>query len=231
MKTLTFEDLTLEVRESPRRKTLELIVERDGSLALATPPGVPQATLEAFVEERSEWLYTRLIEKEQQARLHNPRQYATGEGFYYQGRSYRLKIVEVQQKPPLRLYQGRFTLREDVLPQAREHFIQWYTRHLPPILDAHLAALTGRIGVTPRATHIQDLGYRWASANRRGHLYFHWRVAMLPYRMSEYLVAHELVHLRERYHIPAFWERLERVLPDYEKRRAWLAQEGGKYDL
>jgi len=49
--------------------------------------------------------------------------------------------------------------------------------------------------------------------------------------MSEYLVAHELVHLRERYHSPAFWERLERVLPDYQERRQWLAQEGGKYDL
>jgi len=230
--TLVFEDLTLEVRESARRSTLELIVERDGSLILATPPNVPQATLEAFVEERSEWLYTKLIEKEQQARLHDPRQYANGEGFYYQGHNYRPKIVAAtEQKPPLRLYQGRFTLRQDALPQAREHFIQWYTRHLPPILDEHLANLTERISATPREVHIQDLGYRWASANRRGHLYFHWRVAMLPYQMSEYLVAHELVHLRERYHTPAFWERLERVLPDYEERRDWLAQEGGKYDL
>ena len=78
---------------------------------------------------------------------------------------------------------------------------------------------------------IQDLGYRWASAGRGRSLYFHWRVALLPRAMTEYLVAHELVHLRERRHSPAFWERLERVVPDYVERREWLAQEGGKYDL
>ena len=71
-------------------------------------------------------------------------------------------------------------MRKDALPQAREHFIQWYTVHLSPILDGHLSALTERTGASPRGIHIQDLGYRWASANRRGHLYFHWRVAMLP---------------------------------------------------
>jgi hypothetical protein len=83
----------------------------------------------------------------------------------------------------------------------------------------------------PAEVHVQDMGYRWGSTDRRGHLYFHWRVAMLPFRMIEYVVAHELTHLVEREHTEAFWLRLERLVPDYQKRRRWLEVEGALYDL
>jgi predicted metal-dependent hydrolase len=60
---------------------------------------------------------------------------------------------------------------------------------------------------------------------------FHLRAAMLPPRMIEYVVAHELVHLLERTHFEAFWEQLERVVPDHAERQQWLREHGGMYDL
>lgn len=232
LKTLTCDGLTFEVRESARRRTLEIIVERDGSLALATPPDVPREALEELVEENLVWIHTRLAEKESQARRRSPKEYVSGEGFYYLGRSYRLKVVDGDvRQPPLRLYRGRFELRRDAVPYAGDHFARWYTLHLRPILERYIAALADRVGADPRGVYIQHLGYRWGSRGKRGHLYFHWRVAMLPYPMIEYIVAHELVHLVERRHSDAFWERLERVLPDYADRRRWLREHGGMYDL
>ena len=232
MKAFTFDDLTFEVRESAQRRTLEIIIDRDGSLVLAAPLGVPAETLEQFIDDNLVWVYTRLAEKEAQARPKSPREYVSGEGFPYLGRSYRLKVVDgADHQPPLRLYRGRFELRRNVVPQGREHFIHWYTLHLRPMLDRHIAALVNRVGAEPREVRIQDLGYRWGSSNRRGHLYFHWRVAMLPHRMIEYLVAHELVHLVERSHSDAFWERVQRIVPDYVERQRWLRDHGGMYDL
>ena len=232
MKTLTLDDLTFEIRESPRRRTLEIIVDRDGSLVLATPAAVPMETLEQFVDENRVWIYTKLEEKQAQARPRSPREFVSGEGFPYLGRSYRLKLVDgVGRQPPLRLYRSRFELRRDAIPKAREHFIRWYTVRLRPMLDRQITALADRIGAIPREVHIQDLGYRWASCNKRRHLYFHWRMAMLPHPMIEYLVAHELVHLIERGHTAAFWERLARVIPDYAERQRWLKEHGGRYDL
>ncbi len=231
MKTLTYDDLTFQVHESDQRQTLEIIVDRDGSLKLATPLDVPQAALEQFVEDKLVWVYTKLEEKAAQARR-PAKEYVTGEGFYYLGRSHRLKLVEpVAQRVPLRLYRGRFCLRRDVRPYAREHFIRWYTLHLRPVLDRLLGRLAERVGAGPRQVHVQDLGYRWGSRGKRGHVYFHWRVAMLPHSMIEYVVAHELVHLVERGHSEAFWARLGRVLPDYEERREWLKEQGALYDL
>ena len=207
-------------------------MDRDGSLVLAAPPGLPRADLEAFVREHLLWVYTRLEEKAAQARAERPKEYISGEGFAYLGRSYRLKIVDPERRqPPLRLYQARFELRRDAVPEAREHFIRWYTIHLRPVLDRHIAALADRVGARPREVHVQDLGYRWGSSNTRRHVYFHWRVATLPQRMIEYLVAHELVHLVERHHTEAFWQRLERTVPDYAERKRWLRERGGMYSL
>lgn len=161
MKTLTFDDLTFELRESSRRRTLEIIVDRDGGLALATPPAVPMEALEQFVHDNQAWIYTKLEEKRAQDRSKSPREYVSGEGFPYLGRSYRLKLVDgVGRQPPLRLYRSRFELRRDTLPEARDCFIRWYTIHLHPVLDRQIAALANRIGAEPREVHVQDLGYR-----------------------------------------------------------------------
>lgn len=232
MKTVTFNDLTFRLRESKQRRTLEIIVDRDGTLVLASPPGAPAETLERFVDHKLEWLYAKLAEKEAQARPKAPREYVSGEGFLYLGRSHRLEVVDASDhQSPLRLYRGHFELRRDDARRGREHFVRWYTLHLRPILDRHIEALTCRVGAEPLAVRIQDLGYHWGSSDRRGRLYFHWRVAMLPHRMVEYLVTHELAHLIERGHTDAFWERVERIAPDYVERQRWLRDHGGMYDL
>jgi predicted metal-dependent hydrolase len=232
MQTLTYDELTFEHRESAQRATLEIIVDRDGSLVLATPPDVPREELEAFIEEHLIWVYTKLEEKAGQARPRARKEYVPGEGFFYLGRSYRLRLVNgAQQRPPLRFHRGWFELRRDLALEGREQFIAWYTAHLRPVLERTLDRFVDRIDATPGPIHIQDMGYRWGSTDRRGHLYFHWRVAMLPFRMIEYVVAHELTHLIEPQHSDAFWMRLERLITDYEERRRWLEEEGALYDL
>ncbi len=231
-RTLTVDGLTFEVRESDRRTTLEIIVDRDGSLVLATPPRVPEEDLTIFVEDHLVWIYTKLAEKEGRVRPLARKEYVPGEGFFYLGRSYRLKLVNgAPDRSPLRLYRGWFQLREDLVAEGREQFIAWYTAHLDPVLERTLARFGERVETAPEEVHVQDMGYRWGSTDRRGHLYFHWRVAMLPFRMIEYVVAHELTHLTEREHTDAFWLSLERLVPDYAERRRWLEEEGALYDL
>ena len=75
------------------------------------------------------------------------------------------------------------------------------------------------------------IGYRWGSCGYKGDLYFHWRVAMLPRSMIEYLAIHEMVHLIEPHHNHTFWDRVEQILPAFEERKRWLAENGTNYDL
>lgn len=64
------------------------------------------------------------------------------------------------------------------------------------------------------------------SCGKGGRVYFHWQAILLPPRIVDYVVVHELVHLREPHHMPAFWRAVERILPDWEPRRRWLAEHG-----
>jgi predicted metal-dependent hydrolase len=232
MTTITFGDLSFEIRHSSKRRTVGITVERDGQLILASPPEVSIETLEKIVNDKRYWIYSKLLKKESFNQPVSVKEYVSGEGFYYLGRSYRLKLVDgIQQQPPLRLYQSRFELQRQVQAQGREHFIQWYRKHLQPIVEQRIAALTNRISAAPRSIQVRELGNRWGSCGHKGDLYFHWRVAMLPRPMIEYVVVHEIVHLIEPHHTNAFWDRVERILPDYLECKRHLAENGASYAL
>jgi predicted metal-dependent hydrolase len=153
------------------------------------------------------------------------KEFVGGEGFLYLGRSHRLKLVD-QQDAPLKLAAGRFCMHRSALPAAREHFIRWYSERAKAWLSSRVAEYQSRMEVTPGGVKVQDLGYRWGSCGKGDWLYFHWKAILLPARIAEYVVVHEIAHLHEPHHTPAFWLRVERAMPDYARRKAWLAEHG-----
>ncbi|MGQ7289193.1 M48 family metallopeptidase [Vreelandella venusta] len=223
--TLEVDDLTITVRESARRKTLRLTVERDQSLVLSTPPGVGMPTLEAFVRRKQAWVYQKLAEKALMQKQIRHKRYVQGEGFLYLGRHHRLNLVD-KQEAPLQWHHGRFHLRRDAQPDARHHFIRWYSERGKQWLWQRVRMFATRLEVEPAGIKVQDLGYRWGSCGKGDRLYFHWKTMLLPARIAEYVVVHELVHLHEPNHSETFWLRLERAMPDYEHRKQWLAEHG-----
>ncbi len=223
MDTLTVDDLKFEVRRSPRRTTVQITVDRAGELVLSAPDGCPVRKMEDFVHEKRFWIYTKLAAKEA---LHSdvaPKQYVDGEGFPYLGRSYRLLLVD-EQDVAVKLERGRFKMRRGDASDGRHHLVRWYTEHAHQWLSKRVERFRSRVGVTPAGVVVQDLGYRWGSCGKGGQLNFHWRTILLPPSIVEYVVVHELVHLRSPHHTPAFWTRLERTMPDFVARKRWLAE-------
>lgn len=223
--TLTIGDLRFDVRHSARRRTLQITVERGGSLLLSAPPGVDESSLRDFVNEKRFWIYTKLAEKELLRRVVPRKEFVGGEGFLYLGRSYRLKLVDALDVP-LKFSAGRFQLRRDEVGAGREHFIRWYLERARERLALVVNELQARMEVQPAGVKVQDLGYRWGSCGKGDWLYFHWKTILLPSRIVEYVAAHEMAHLHEPHHTPEFWLRLERAMPDFAQRKAWLAERG-----
>lgn len=219
------DDLQFAIRRSSRRRTMQITVERTGELILSAPPDVGIDQLRDFVSEKRFWIYTKLAEKERLQRQVPRKEYVSGEGFLYLGRTHRLKLIETQ-GPPLKLVNGRFALRHDAQLGAREHFIRWYSERARVWLSGRVADYQSRMEVAPAGVKVQDLGYRWGSCGKGNWLYFHWKTILLPARIAEYVVVHEIAHLHEPHHTPAFWLRVERAMPDYAQRRAWLAEHG-----
>jgi predicted metal-dependent hydrolase len=223
--TLTIDDLRFDVRRSARRRTLQITVERGGSLLLSAPPCADESSLRDFVNEKRFWIYAKLAEKELLRRTVPRKEFIDGEGFLYLGRSYRLKLIHAQDVP-LKLSGGRFCLRRDAVDAGRAHFIRWYSERAREKLAVFINELQTRMEVQPAGVKVQDLGYRWGSCGKGDWLYFHWKTILLPSRIVEYVAAHEMAHLHEPHHTPEFWLRLERAMPDYARRKAWLAERG-----
>jgi predicted metal-dependent hydrolase len=222
---IEMDDLHLTIRRSAQRRTMQITVERTGQLVLSAPPEVGIDRLREFVSEKRFWIYTKLAEKEQLHRKVPRKEFVGGEAFLYIGRSHRLKLVD-EQDLPLKLVNGRFALRRDAQAGAREHFIRWYSERARVWLSGRVADYQSRMEVAPAGVKVQDLGYRWGSCGKGDWLYFHWKTILLPARIAEYVVVHEIAHLHEPHHTPAFWLRVERAMPDYAQRRAWLAEHG-----
>ena len=192
--TLTVDDLTFRLRRSARRKTLEITVDRDGSLLLSAPEGTAAAPLERFVREKRFWIYEKLARKEALRHPEAAKEYVNGEGFPYLGRSYRLLLVDAQDRP-LKLEAGRFRLLRSEVRKGRARFIEWYVEHGRPWLARKVGRWAPRVGVEPSGLEVCDLGYRWGSCGKAGLLHFHWAAVLLPAPIIEYILVHEPVHL------------------------------------
>jgi predicted metal-dependent hydrolase len=231
--TIRIAELDFTLRVSARRKTLGITVERDGSLVISSPPGIEHPRIESLVRGKLPWLHDKLAARDLLLPSPPEKEYVSGESHYYLGRSYRLLLVEETPYEPgredLRLANGRFVMQRADRDKARRLFTRWYAARAAEWIGPRLDELAPRVGAIPRGKRIIDLGNRWGSCSRSGWLYFHWRTICMPPSLVEYVVAHELVHLVERRHSRTFWDRLERLLPDFQERRRELARVGGRY--
>ncbi|MFO1326073.1 MAG: SprT family zinc-dependent metalloprotease [Rubrivivax sp.] len=225
MSTLTVNDLRFEVRRSDRRRVLEITVDRGGELVLSAPPEVTDASLRDFVQRKRMWVYKQLARRDALAGQAPRKVFVEGEGFAYLGRSYRLRLVP-EADSAVKLQGGRFVMPRALARDGREHLVRWYCERARPWLWGKVQDYAARMEVNPTGLRVQDLGYRWGSCGKGEVLYFHWKTILLPAPMAEYVVVHEMAHLHELHHTPDFWRRVERAMPDFLRRKDWLAERG-----
>lgn len=225
--TLQLGGLDFEVRRSNRRRTLGLTVDRAGELVAHVPMETSADELSRWVGKKLLWVHRKLALKEEAAPRMCAPEYVSGEAFSYLGRRYRLKLVE-RQEHPLQFDGTRFTLRRDARP-AEPHFRNWYVTTGADWLKRRVETLSARTASKPRRVEVRDLGFRWGSCGRNGVVNFNWKLLQLPVRLADYVIAHELAHLREGHHGPEFWATLGRAMPDWQKRKDALVSQAKDY--
>lgn len=218
-------DLDVHVRVSGRRRIVQLTVERDATITASVPTGADEAQLARIIVAKRPWLYARLRERAEIGPPAPPREFVSGEGFFYLGRSYRLLLVNEGLRPA-RLWRGRLELRRDSVEDATRHLITWYKSAGKQWLSQRIVPWAQRMSVDVGVVRVQSLGYRWGSCSPGGALNFHWATMQLPPDLIDYVLVHELSHGHHHDHGSEFWRAVERAMPDAPKRRARLRLAG-----
>lgn len=227
IETLQLGDLVFEVRRSERRKNFGLTVDRGGELVVHAPTLVAADALVRWMDKKLLWVHRKLALKEEAAPRVQAPEYVSGEAFCYLGRRFALKIV-AEQEHPLVFDGTRFILRRDARP-AEQHFRRWYAESGTEWLRRRVERSSHYTNCKPERIEVRDLGYRWGSCGKHGVLFFNWKILQLPVRFVDYVIMHELVHLIEGHHGPAFWKALSRAMPDWQKRKDMLANKAKDY--
>ena len=207
-----------------RRKTIALIVQRDGTLTVRAPLRMAEVRIREFVETHADWIARNQATVRAAVPL-PPKRYEAGEKFLFLGQSYPLMIVS-RQRPGLTFDGHAFRLAKSALPKAEEAFVRWYKGQAALLLLERVQFQAGKYGFHYQKIRISSARTRWGSCSTSGTLSFTYRLVMAPLQVVDYVVVHELVHTQVKNHSKTFWGRVGEIMPDYKVRRAWLKKNG-----
>jgi predicted metal-dependent hydrolase len=206
-------------RPSARARRVSLrICPREGAVLVTLPPRSGRRAGLALLREHEAWVLERL------AALSPPVEFAPGAAFLLGGEAHVIRHEPRQRG-------GAFLDgRQLVVTGAREFLRRRAADFLRAEANRRIAVLVGphaaRLGVKARAIRVKDTRSRWGSCAPDGTLAFSWRLVMAPGWVTDYVVAHEVAHLRELNHSARFWTLVDALTPHREAAVEWLRAEG-----
>jgi predicted metal-dependent hydrolase len=215
------------IRTKRRKKTLSLHIEHDGSIVIRAPSHLPTAAVGKFFNEKKPWIDKKLRQIAVERGDHKPKEFVSGEDFLYLGGRHKLQIsANTDHQRPLFFTDDTFCLDERCQEKAKDLFVTWYKEQAEITIRERLHVYREQMQLSPKRERITSAKHQWGGCSSRNTLSFSWRLMMAPLSVIDYIVVHELAHIKEKNHSSRFWKIVETTLPDYRHRRDWLKRHG-----
>lgn len=223
--------LNVEVVRSKRKNSVGFSVKWPDIMVVSVPRSLTKNKLEEMINDRQVWAEKRLARlAADYGRLKLPKYYTGGETFPYLGRERPLTVIVSgsRTRPKCSLNGDRFTVeiprveegeQPDLVKKALD---KWYRLQAEQVLSNCVEKWTAGVGPKPASVQIRNQRSRWGSCSRKGAINLNWRLVLLPPELLEYVVVHELCHLRRPDHSPKYWALVEKSISDYKKKRNLL---------
>jgi len=230
--------ITYTIKRGNRKKTLAINVTPASQVIVLAPGHLSREKIRTFVEKKARWIMAKQEHFKRLAVLFPEREFVSGEQILLLGRRYRLKIVEEENSRLPKLSGRRIFVSVDrnLDSNKRKEIIKdvlkkWYIVRASKIVKQRVNRYCKLMDLFPKEVIIKDQKKRWASCSKDGTLRFNWRISMAPISIVDYIVVHELCHLKIKNHSSDFWKLVSITLPDYQKRRDWLKNNIGIFRL
>jgi len=227
---MKLEDIDITIEKTDRRKTVSIFIERNGSIRVLAPITTSDEKVEAAVKSRAYQIFKKLAKWKELNQGKVNREFVNGQSFLYLGRNYRLILAE-NQEVPLKISGSFFHLDKKHLNKADKVFKDFYKAKAEQKIKERMKLIQEKFQHKPTAIKVLELQNRWASWTPKNGLNFHWKCIMAPVSVLDYIITHEMVHLKHPNHSPEFWNELDKKMPNYRENEDWLKRNGVKMSL
>ncbi len=220
-----------------RRRSIGFVVDAEG-LVVSAPRWVSVGEVEAALREKSTWILRKLAEqRDRRRRMEAARvEWRDGAGLPFLGETVIIVLdpraagailnTDAQALPGVPRLTLHVGLPQTAQPsQIRDVVQSWLQRQARRVFEERCAHFAQRLGVRMTRLSLSSAQTRWGSASADGSVRLNWRLVHFGLPVIDYVVAHELAHLREMNHSAAFWDVVRSVVPDYERVRGALRHE------
>ncbi|MGE5652109.1 MAG: M48 family metallopeptidase [Bacillota bacterium] len=214
-----------------KRRSIGFLIDEDG-LRITAPRWVPLAEIESAIHEKRRWIFAKLSERRERSarRLQPHMQWRDGAALPYFGEQITLRILAAQ-AAGVAYSAGTRELMVSLPPDASEQQLKdrvqgWLQQEARRVFAERLPVYAGRLGVTYRAFALSSATTQWGSCTADGRIRLNWRLIHFALPMIDYVIAHELSHLREMNHSPRFWATVQSIFPEFEAARRTLRASG-----
>lgn len=216
------------LRRSARARQVRLVVWPERGLEVVVPTRFPLRDLPPIFVEKGAWIIAKLDEAARRPQPPAAPPLADGSPILYRGLEYELKIVREARRTVAGALNGAtLTLRLPQKAEVRPALEHWYRVQAAALIPTRVVEVASRIGAPPYSgISVRAQKTRWGSCSSRKRLSFNWRLILAPPPALDYVIVHELTHLRHPNHAPAFWQSVAADCPDYTTWRAWLKTNG-----
>jgi predicted metal-dependent hydrolase len=207
------------------RKTISLQITSDARLIVRAPYLASEDYIYQVIRKKTGWIRAKQDYFLRRQNTAPQRTFVPGEEFMFLGQSYALKASE--ELPKAIVFDGdSLMVSAVVLENAREHLEFWYKERALEYMREKCGHYARLAGLTYKSVRISGAKTLWGSCGYKDTLNFSWRLIMAPVQVVDYVIVHELMHLKHRNHSRRFWAEVGNMMPDYRQKEHWLKQNG-----
>ncbi len=222
--------------QQSRRKTIAICIERDLKILVKAPLQVSEQEIQRIVEKKAGWIVKKREELAKHQTERQSRQLSDGRRLFFQGEPYSLRIItgeaKKKQKTENRVEISGKTIivytDQESQAEVYHNLIQWYYEMARQLIYQRTSHYNERLKESINRIRIKNQRSLWGSCSSKRNLNFNWRIILAPPEVADYVVVHEMCHLRHLNHSPEFWAEVEGILPDYKSDRQWLREHGNE---
>lgn len=220
-----------------RKKTIELTIDLNKHLTVKVPREMTDDAIQINIFRKAKWIINNLDKMDDIILHETNKEFVSGEKYLLRGRRYRLNVSK-DEKTTLKFNNGRFiaTVPKDVSEsEYRRHlqplFLEYYQHKAEQVINERVKRYLKYFDDEPSLIKVQDLKGKWGNCSKTNQLRFNWKIVMAKTSIIDYVVVHEMCHLKHKNHSKEYWDSIKTILPDYEKRKEWLRVNGRILDL